>query len=99
MVARTREFLRVTFGDDTLEENLRFIEESLGKDLRFWINDPMNGLSNVKSEVLLGIWDRFHAHGIEIPFPQRDLHLRSVSPQARADLTLNQPPSAASEGA
>ena len=34
VVARTREFLRVTFGDDTLEENLRFIEESLGKDLR-----------------------------------------------------------------
>ena len=34
IVARTREFLRVTFGDATLRENLRFIEESLGKDLR-----------------------------------------------------------------
>ncbi len=34
IVARTREFLRATFGDATLEENLRFIEESLGRDLR-----------------------------------------------------------------
>jgi hypothetical protein len=34
IVARTREFLRATFGEETLRENLRFIEESLGKDLR-----------------------------------------------------------------
>jgi hypothetical protein len=34
IVARTREFIRATFGEATLEENLRFIEESLGKDLR-----------------------------------------------------------------
>lgn len=34
IVARTRDFLRATFGEDTLRENIRFIEESLGKDLR-----------------------------------------------------------------
>ena len=34
IVARTRDFLRATFGEATLEENLRFIEDSLGKDLR-----------------------------------------------------------------
>jgi len=34
IVARTREFLRSTFGDASLRENVRFIEESLGKDLR-----------------------------------------------------------------
>lgn len=34
VVTRTREFLRVTFGEESLSENLRFIEESLGKDLR-----------------------------------------------------------------
>jgi hypothetical protein len=33
IVARTRDFLRVTFGEATLRENLRFIEESLGKDI------------------------------------------------------------------
>ena len=34
IVARIRDFLRATFGEATLEENIRFIEESLGKDLR-----------------------------------------------------------------
>lgn len=34
IVARTRDFIRATFGDATLETNLHFIEESLGKDLR-----------------------------------------------------------------
>lgn len=34
IVARTRDFLRATFGAATLESNLNFIEESLGKDLR-----------------------------------------------------------------
>jgi hypothetical protein len=34
IVARTHDFLRATFGEATLEANLRFIEESLGKDLR-----------------------------------------------------------------
>ena len=45
--------------------------------------DPQNGLSNVKSDILLEIWDRFHDNGIEIPFPQRDLHLKSVAPEIR----------------
>jgi small-conductance mechanosensitive channel len=38
----------------------------------------MNGRANVTSDLLLGIWDRFAEHGIEIPYPQRDLHLRST---------------------
>jgi len=54
-----------------------FGDSSVDLELRVWIDDPPNGRSNVLSEVLLGIWDRFHEHGIEIPYPQRDLHLRS----------------------
>jgi len=34
IVARTREFLGVTFPESTVTENLRFIEDSLGKDIR-----------------------------------------------------------------
>ena len=34
IVARTRDFLRATFGEATLRDNLRFIEDSLGTDLR-----------------------------------------------------------------
>jgi small-conductance mechanosensitive channel len=54
-----------------------FGDSSVDLEIRFWIQDPMNGRANVTSELLLGIWDRFAEHGIEIPYPQRDLHLRS----------------------
>lgn len=54
-----------------------FGDSSVDLELRYWINDPMNGRANVTGELLLGIWDRFREHGIEIPYPQRDLHLRS----------------------
>ncbi len=56
-----------------------FGESSVNLELRFWIDDPMNGRANVVSKIQLGIWDKFHEHGIEIPYPQRDLHLRSSS--------------------
>ncbi len=56
-----------------------FGDSSVNLELRFWIDDPMNGRANVISEVLLSIWDKFHENGIEIPYPQRDLHLRSSS--------------------
>lgn len=54
-----------------------FGDNSVDLELRFWINDPMNGRANVSSQILLKIWDKFHEHGIEIPYPQRDLHLRT----------------------
>lgn len=56
---------------------MEFGDSSVNFDLRYWISDPQNGLSNVRSEVLLVIWERLHEQGIEIPFPQRDLHVRS----------------------
>jgi hypothetical protein len=34
IVGRTREFFRVVFGEATLRDNIRFVEESLGRDLR-----------------------------------------------------------------
>ena len=39
VVPRTKEFIRVTFGEATLQENLRFIEDSLGKDLRTYFQN------------------------------------------------------------
>jgi len=56
-------------------------------ELRFWIQDPANGTANLRSEVMLHIWDLFHERGIEFPFPQRDLTLRN--PEAVAEALLN----------
>ncbi|HXI87111.1 MAG TPA: mechanosensitive ion channel domain-containing protein, partial [Parvularculaceae bacterium] len=55
-----------------------FADSSVNFDLRFWINDPANGVSNVKSAVFLALWDALHDHNIEIPFPQLDLHVKSL---------------------
>ena len=55
---------------------MAFGDSSVDFDLRFWIADPENGLSNVRSDVLLGIWQRLKAADIEIPFPQQDLHIK-----------------------
>lgn len=54
-----------------------FGDSSVNLELRFWLGDPSNGIGNVKSRLLLAIWDTFKEHNIEIPFPQRDFHLRS----------------------
>jgi small-conductance mechanosensitive channel len=48
--------------------------------LRVWIEDPKNGIANVKDAVLLKVWDSFHDNGIEIAFPQRDLHIKNTVP-------------------
>ncbi|HKJ72934.1 MAG TPA: mechanosensitive ion channel domain-containing protein [Alphaproteobacteria bacterium] len=52
-----------------------FGDNGVDLELRMWIQDPQNGVRNVKSDVYLKIWDKFHENGIEFPFPQRDIHI------------------------
>lgn len=54
-----------------------FGDNSVNLEVRFWIRDPEGGLSNIRSDVLKRIWQLFKENDVEIPFPQRDLHLRS----------------------
>ena len=55
-----------------------FADNAVNLLLRFWIDDPASGVVNVKGDVFLALWDRFKEHGIELPFPQRDLHIRDL---------------------
>lgn len=57
-----------------------FGDSTVNLMLRVWINDPQNGIGSVKDAVLSEIWDSFHANGIEIAFPQRDLHIKDFVP-------------------
>ena len=45
-----------------------------------WIDDPENGISNVRDAVLKAVWDSFYANGVEIALRQRDLHIKSAVP-------------------
>ena len=67
---------------------VEFGNSSVDLELRFWIRDPVNGTTNVRSAVMLNIWDLFHQHGIEIPYPQRDLTIRNPEALARALATV-----------
>jgi hypothetical protein len=55
-----------------------FGDNGVNLELRACINDPQNGIGSVKSDLLWGIWARFREHGIEMPYPQRDVHLKLV---------------------
>lgn len=61
-----------------------FGESAVEFDLRIWIDDPEDGVGNVISDVFLRIWDSFKKHNIKLPYPQRDLHLRTVPDQMLA---------------
>jgi small-conductance mechanosensitive channel len=64
---------------------IAFGESGLELEVRIWIGDAHNGVQNVKSDVLLRIWDMFREAGIRVPYPQRDVTLRS------GDLPLREP--------
>ncbi|WP_427968156.1 mechanosensitive ion channel domain-containing protein [Altererythrobacter sp.] len=53
-----------------------FGESSVDFEIRFWIDDPEDGLGNVRSEVFNRVWKLFKENNVEIPFPQRDINLR-----------------------
>jgi small-conductance mechanosensitive channel len=54
-----------------------FGESSLEYLLRFWIRDPQNGLTNVRGAVLLAVWDAFQTNGIRIPYPHREVIMKT----------------------
>ena len=63
-----------------------FGESSIDLQVRYWLKDPQGGLRNIASSVYLSIWKKFRESEVEIPFPQRDVHIRSVE---RVPVTVN----------
>ena len=54
-----------------------FGDSSLDFILRFWIKDPQNGLTNVRGAVLLAVWDAFKENDIRIPYPHREVIMKT----------------------
>ncbi|MFW2543136.1 mechanosensitive ion channel family protein [Primorskyibacter sp. 2E107] len=52
-----------------------FGDSSVDYILRFWISDPTGGLTNIRGNVYLALWDAFQANDIAIPFPQREVRM------------------------
>ena len=77
-VAVAKETTRVLAWPPPLCHVTGFGDSAVNMLLLFWIEDPADGVVNIKGDVFLGLWDAFHEHGIELPFPQRDLHIRDI---------------------
>lgn len=45
--------------------------------LYFWVDNVIDGRKKPQSDVLFAIWDKFAENNIEIPFPQRDIHIKN----------------------
>lgn len=56
---------------------LRFDDSSLYFELRAWSRAKLHRPGLLTSEINFAILKKFREHGVEIPFPQRDLNLRS----------------------
>ncbi|MEL6966680.1 MAG: mechanosensitive ion channel domain-containing protein [Pseudomonadota bacterium] len=54
-----------------------FGDSSLNFIARFWISDPQNGLTNIRGQVMLAIWDVLKENDIAIPFPHREIIMRT----------------------
>ncbi len=59
-----------------------FGDSSLNFRLRFWVPFEM-GLQS-KSDISVAVYNKFKENNIEIPFPQRDVHIRTIPPETRS---------------
>ena len=59
-----------------------FAEAGMKFALTFWIGDP-DGMDNVKSEVMLALWDAFKREGIKVPYPVRELGFAAARCRSR----------------
>lgn len=90
---RVRELLLEVAGEnpDVLESpepNVRLMEfgdNGLVFELRVWSSSSVHRRGRLLSAINFAIYDKFNAAGIEFPFPQRDLHIRSGVLRVRRD--------------
>ena len=58
-----------------------FGDNAVNFEILMWIDDPEAGIGNIRSDVLKRVWHLFREHGIALPYPQRDIHVKEW-PQA-----------------
>jgi small-conductance mechanosensitive channel len=74
-----RETPRVLASPPPVCRLMGFGDSAVNLEMRFWIEDPANGVINVRSQVLLTVWEKFRAQGIRTPLAHRDLLIKPDS--------------------
>ena len=64
-----------------------FGDNGIEFEMQLWIRDPEEGIGNLRSDVLKRVWHLFRDHGVEIPYPQREITVKAwpfTAPEARS---------------
>lgn len=77
MVEAAQATPRVLTDPSPVARLMSFGDNGIELECRIWINDPQQGINNVRSELNLNMWRKFKQAGITIPFPQRDVYIKS----------------------
>ncbi|GAC1405932.1 MAG: hypothetical protein NVSMB69_05230 [Novosphingobium sp.] len=64
----------VAFGDNAIQF-----------EMQLWMNDPEEGIGNLRSDVLKRLWHLFRDNGVEIPYPSRDIYVKQWPVQPGPD--------------
>ena len=78
-VEAAREIPRVLKDPPPVCRLMGFGDSAANLELRIWIDDPKNGIINVRSDVLLVMWRKFLANGIRTQLGHRDIFIKSGS--------------------
>ena len=63
-----------------------FGDNGIEFEMQLWIRDPEEGIGNLRSDVLKRVWHLFRDHGVEIPYPQREITVKAwpfTAPEVR----------------
>ena len=55
-------------------------DSGINLELGVWVRDPDQGLAGLRSDLYAAIWHAFREHGIEVPFPQREVRVVGAFP-------------------
>ncbi len=53
-----------------------FGENAIQFEIQFWIDDPEDGIGNIRSDVLKRLWHLFRDNGVKVPYQQHDIHIK-----------------------
>lgn len=69
---------RVVYKHDISCNIVQFADSAINFRLNFWIDDPQNGIGNIKGEAYLALWDAFQENNIQIPYPHREVYVHKM---------------------
>ncbi|OWK31078.1 mechanosensitive ion channel family protein [Sphingomonas dokdonensis] len=94
MLAAAKESPRVLSSPTPNVWLTNFGNDGVEHEILAWISDPESGVGNVRSDVLNRLWWKFKGAGVNIPFAQRDIYVKSwpsPPPVAAAGAAPDQP--------